>query len=281
MLTIIVGAVLGISIYWTSVKRGIAPAEAQQQLTLTRPAFLSTESVMSATLDEEAGMAIYLYSGTTLSLNAAKNAMGLVENATSNYVIGTLDSRMKSGLSGNDYPHCFVYTSGWIVVYYLRINPSNPSTTGWVGKIIDWDLYSNNQLQGTYLSEGLNYMAGVLNVQVNATNTHYHHFQYPSATHMLFAVKQAGNDNTQTFNIEIPSSVTVSEYSWSCYSYGSGYTLKIDTTTISSGSGRNYGGPEITSTILSTDMFHTVSIICGYSGLGGNHAFVCLILVYF
>jgi hypothetical protein len=269
---------LGASTYWTVVtKKTASLAEAQQELALSRPAFLSSASAAATTLDEEAGISIYVNAGKTLNLGAAYNAMGSVEYNTSNYVIGTLDNRMRTGLTSDDYPHCFVDVNGWIIVYYLKVDLANPSTTGWLGKIIDWNLYTNNQLSGTLLSEGLNYIGGQLNVLT--TNAQYYHFQYASATKLLLAIKHAPNVATETFNIEIPSSFTIHEQSWSCYSSGAAYTFKIDSNTIGTGSGRNYGGPQITTTILSPDVFHVVTIIAGYNYWGAD-AYVCLLLLY-
>jgi hypothetical protein len=204
-----------------------------------------------------------------------------VEQNTSNYVIGTLDARMQTGLDSDDFPHCFVAAQGWIIVYYLKINTANPSTTGWLGKIIDWSLYTNNQLSGNYLSEGLTYIANQLSIVV--ANSQYYHFQYPNATKLLLAIKHASNGATSTFNIEVPSSFTVKERSWSCYcnSYN-GYTFKIDSSVINSTSyiGRNYGGPEIWTTILTPDVFHTVSITCKDDGWSSHYANACLLLIY-
>lgn len=280
-IAVIAVAILGASTYWTVVtKKTASLAEAQQELSLSRPAFLSTASAAATTLDQEAGISIYLNAGKTLNLAVAYSAMGQVEYNTSNYVIGTLDSRIHTGLSSDDYPHCFVDVNGWIIVYYLKVDLANPSTTGWIGKIIDWSSYTNNQLTGTFLSEGLNYIAAPLGQLT--TNAQYYHFQYPNATKLLLAIKHASDSATATFQIKIPTEIaTLYEISWSCYcTQSNGYVFKIDTAnTINTGSGRNYGGPQIFDSMLSRGIFHTVSITSNHNYYG-NDAYACLILLY-
>jgi len=255
-------------------------AEGSQELSLTPPTFLSGAGAAATYLEQEAGIAYYVNTTGPLNLNTAKNAMVNVENVTSDYVIGSLKW---GSISSDDYPHCFVHKDGWIVVYYLKINLANPTTTGWLGKIIDWSDRSQISfpITSNLLYDGLYYIA-TQTLGISITNAKYYHFQYPTATKLLFAIKQAGGGQTATFNIKIPSTYTIYERSWSCYSittYASdAYTFKIDATQISRGGGRHYGGPEITETILSPDVFHTISISA--TDYYGNSAYVCLILLY-
>jgi hypothetical protein len=274
LLAVIILASSALYIYSQSaVSNTSAFAEGSQELSLTPPTFLSGAGAAATYLEQEAGIAYYVNTTSPLNLNTAKNAMVNVENDTSDYVIGSLKW---GSISSDDYPHCFVHKDGWIVVYYLKINLANPSTTGWLGKIIDWSDRSQISfpITSNLLYDGLYYIA-TQTLGVSITNAKYYHFQYPTATKLLFAIKHAGSEQTATFNIKIPDTLIIHERSWSCYGTGS-YTFKIDTTQISSSSGRHYGGPEITETILSPNVFHTVSI---YSGWNQN-AYVCLILLY-
>jgi hypothetical protein len=245
-------------------------------MTLTKPAFLAGGA--ATYLEQEAGIAYYVSITGPLNLNTAKNAMVNVENVTSDYVIGSLKW---GSISSDDYPHCFVHKDGWIVVYHLKINIANPSTTGWLGKIIDWNDRDpvSDPITSNLLYDGLYYIAAQI-LGVSITNAKYYHFQYPDATKLLFAVKHASSDQTATFNIKIPNVSTIYEYSWSCYSTsGNGYVFKIDENQISASSGRHYGGNEITGGILTPNVFHTVSIKANYD-YWGNDAYVCLILLY-
>jgi hypothetical protein len=249
-------------------------AGSNQELTLQRPA-LST--LVSTYLDQEAGMAIYVNTTGPLNLDTAKNAMvGDPENMTADYVIGSL----KWGtISSDDYPHCLVHKDGWIVVYYLKINLAIPSTTGWIGKIIDWSDVSQVSLPITnnLLYDGLYYIA-TQTLGKSITNAKYYHFQYPAATKLLFAIKHGANGVIANFTINIPDTVTIDERSWSCFSSGADYSFKIDTNQISTGGGRHYGGLEITEDILTLNVFHTISIY-SYAYFGSD-SYVCLMLLY-
>ncbi|MEM4704369.1 MAG: hypothetical protein QXJ02_04800 [Candidatus Bathyarchaeia archaeon] len=276
--SLFIALVLSISalyIYIQSTVKNSALAESTSEITLTKPPFLTDAA--ATYLDQEAGIAYYVNTTGPLNLNTAKGRMKWVENETADYIIGVLDP---GGWSSDDYPHCFVHKDGWIVVYYLKINPANPSTTGWLGKIIDWSDRDpiSDPITSNLLYDALLYIGTPFSV--NMANAKYYHFQYPAATKLLFAIKAAGGGQTTTFNIKIPGTCTVYERSWSCYSTtttSDSYTFKIDATQISKGGGRRYGGPEITEAILSPDVFHTISIQQYYSY---NSAYVCLILLY-
>mgnify|MGYP001595415104 CR=1 FL=1 len=283
-------ATVGVYAIWADVgSKSTGLAGDNAGFSLVRPAFAQSMDPATSFLYQEAGMSIWLNatSHAPLNLTSAKKAMVNMEtdmeNATSGYVIGSLSDN--GGItSSDDYPHCVVFASGWIVVYYLKVNTQNNGTTGWIGKIIDWTQYSNNKLNGTYLSEAMYYIA-YTTLGLPTTNEQYFHFQYPSATELMFAIKHAPNGATETFNINVPDSANVSEYSWSCVSYGSSgyqqYIFKIDQNVTSQGRGRNYGGPEITPKILSPGSWHVVSITSTDPYLdGGNDVYVCLILLY-
>jgi len=252
-------------------------------MSLTKPVFLSGGGAATY-LEQEAGIAYYINTTGPLNLNTAKSAMVNIENITSDYVIGSL---APSGFSSDDYPHCFVHKDGWIVVYYLKINLANPETTGWLGKIIDWSDPDpvSDPITSNLLCDGLYYIA-TQTLGISITNAKYYHFQYPTATKLLFAIKHVaaiagGGSQTATFNIKIPDTFTMHERSWSCYSTSHvSYTFKIDTDTISSGSDRHYGGPEITEVILGPNIFHTISISTASTPYSNQHAYVCLMLLY-
>jgi hypothetical protein len=282
---LIASLVVGLAFYVHSENTGsknTPAAQTNQEFTLTPPALSPDAAAVSTFLNQEAGMAIWLNATAyaPLNLNAAKSAMVIVENATSTYVIGSLSDN--GGItSSDDYPHCYVDQSGWIVVYYLKVNTQNQGTAGYIGKIIDWRQYSNNKLNGNYLTEAMNYIALIVGIPSSfaTANEQYYHFQYPTATELMFAIKSAGADATATFNINVPSSFTIYEYSWACYAPpGWGYGFEIDSNTISSGAAGTptpYGGPQITAQILTPDVWHTI-----YINGGGEGASVCLILLY-
>lgn len=296
LLIAILTASFGGYFIWASVgPRNSALTEAKQEFILVHPAFAESVAASTTFLNQEAGITLWLNATASAPLDtkAAMNAMVNIEINTSDYVLGSLSDNGNIA-SSDDYPHCFVHKSGWIVVYYLKPNTQNPDNTGWLGKIIDWGQYSNNNLNGNFLSEGMYYMAQTI-LGLSTTGEQYFHFQYPSATKLLIAIKHARDPpqgvviNPATFNIKIPNTIaTLYEISWSCYysDFRYGYTFKVDASTISAIPGsifhsylnRYYG--DIPDSVFSRDVPHTVSILAGNSFLNGNDAYVCLLLLY-
>lgn len=270
----------GIYVIWTKLgPKNADLGEAAQELALVRPTFSASATAIGTTLDQGAGMAIWLNatSAAPLSLIAAQSGMVNVEMNTSTYVVGSISLQAQS-MGSDDWPHCIVFQSGWIVVYFLKINFANPSTAGWIGKMFPmyapW--YANDQLSDNLLHKALVLISQA--VGVNPSSAQYYNFQYPSATTLEIAIKTASDvATTVTFNVEVPSTETVDEYSWSFYASNTG-SLSIGTTTICSGGGRLYGGTQITSSVLTPDIWHTVTIV--------NHNWLydsatgCIIILY-
>jgi len=263
-----------------------ALAEARQQLALTPPGMLENNPSIAVVLDQEAGMAIWLNATqwAPLSLAAAKAGMVNIEINTSDYVIGSI-SMQSLGFTSDDWPHCFVHKTGWIIVYYLKINSQNPGTTGWVGKVFPmfkdtyWNWYdpASHTLNDNLLHWALATISSQIGIP-SVTSAQYYHFQYPSATTLEIAVKTAPLAGQEvTFNINVPSTLSIDERSWSYHASG-GY-FKIDTTTIfSGGGGRHYGGPEITAPVLSPDVWHKVTIGTGsYQSIATT---ACIVILY-
>lgn len=286
--------IIGLATYVYSEQTGlknVASAETTQELALTRPAFSADATAMSTFLNQEAGMAIWLNDTAyaPLSLNAAKGVITAPENVTSDYVIGSIPLQAV-GFSSDDSPHAFVHRSGWIVVYWLKINTANPSTTGWLGKTFPlygdthhtWYDKSSHLLDDNLLNYALVLLCQALSVP--SSGAQYYHFQYPSATKLEIAIRSAlanGGPGTATFNIKIPSTLTMDEQSWSCYiSYGG--SVKIDQTTIPVSGGRSYGDIATSpSNPLTPDVWHTVTITASTSsGYSSDITTFGLIMLY-
>lgn len=280
--------IVGLGLYFhpkdTGVKSGPL-AETDQEFSLVRPAFASDASIMATYLEQEAGMSIWLNAtaDSQLSLNMAQDKMANnLENVTSDYVVGSIPL---SGFPSDDYPHCFVHRSGWIIVYYLKIDTEKHATTGWLGKMIKLDdsaYYVTGNLKDNILQKGLEFMCNGLVHVTPTTDAKYYHFQHTNAAKLMIAIKTAGTPGTTaTFNVQVPSSLVIDERSWSFYTSYSG-NWKIDTTPIYSGykSGglRAYGGTEITSVVLSSDISHTVAVTA--DNYNGDWAAVCILILY-
>jgi len=207
------------------------------EISLLRP------SQSSTFLDEEAGISIYMDAGQVLDLDLAKSGFKSIEKETSNYVVGSisLPDRPES-----DDVHCFVHKDGWIVVYYLKSEP--------LCKIIDWDSYIGETLTKTKLQIGLEEICIML--FITPTIVKYYHFQYPIADKVMLIFETQIGLGTDSFNLKIPSELTLYERSWS-----------------------HRAGPEtltkngfLTFAQLSSGIFHTIEAYAYASGFYRNSA---------
>lgn len=276
--------------------KSIISVEATLDLNLTHPTFSPTVAATATFLSQEAGMSIWLNATASapLSLTAVKNVMqpSNIEVMTSDYIIGSIPLTAV-GFSSDDYPHCFVDTNGWIVIYYLKVNIANPSTTsGWVGKMFPmfkdtlhvWYDKDTHQLSDNLLHYSLVLVCQALSSAgptVDPSSAQYYHFQHPNAKTLEIAIKTAeGAGVTKTFNVKIPSNITIDERSWSYYDVGGGTWggwWNIDTTQIYSGSDRHYGS--ITEGVLTSDIWHTVTLNAA-SVYGTTYTTAAIILLY-
>ncbi|MGA3192717.1 MAG: hypothetical protein ABSD73_09445 [Candidatus Bathyarchaeia archaeon] len=249
---------------------------------LVRPAFAQSMAAATTFLDQEAGISIYLNTGSSMDVNAAAANLVNIENKTSDWAIGSVP--LSSPFTSSDYPHCFVHKSGWIVVYYLKATSQNMA---YISKMIVWKSVANvnSPLNDTKLEQGLRIACTPLGI--STTNAQYYDFQYPSATNLLIAAKTTINGSPATFNIEIPGTMTVYEQAWchkthSWTSWGnpvSPSAFKIDQTQVDSW----IGSDEVTigmlaflpTNPLALDMFHVV-YVDGDTGYCG----ICLTILY-
>lgn len=189
---------------------------------LIRPIFAQTSG--STFLEEEAGVSMYMKANTTIDLSRARGVYKNIEKETSEYIVGSLSL---PDLPETDDVHCFVHTTGWIVVYYLKSEP--------MGKIIDWNYYTGDVLTKTKLQVGLEKMA--LALDLSATDLKYYHFQYPYADKWTIIIEIQSSQGSDSFKIEIPSTFTIYERSWT----------------------HNTAYGTLTGAQLSPDVFHTVT----------------------
>jgi hypothetical protein len=245
--------------------------DADQTFSLVKPVFAQSSS--PTFLEDEAGMSIWVNIGASLNISQAKAAYKTIEKETPDYIIGSISL---PSLPETEDPHCFIHKDGWIVVYYLKAEP--------ISKIIDWNYYSDGNLAKTKLQIGLEEVGNALGVTV--TDMKYYHFQYPDAEKLMIIIESVIAPGQDSFNIKIPSELTIYERSWSHIGtvwYGAFYTykgyFKIDGITVNEidKSGiAEYG--QLTATQLSPDVFHTVTV-GGPSEVVGRQC-VAIVLAY-
>ena len=200
-------------------------------------------------LEEEAGISAYTNVGA-VDLAKAKTAYRTVERETDEYILGSV---ALEGYEETEDVHVYVSKEGWMVAYYLKDEPAI--------KIMDWKGYGGGEITTTKLETGLLLMCDIIGKPL--PDVKYYDFRYPEANKLMIVADAQDREGTDTFDIKIPSDVTVYERTWSLYAIIRG-SIVIDGETISTGSGYFYGS--LTPTQLRPDVFHIVSVVSLPSG---------------
>ncbi len=214
-------------------------------LSLVKPAFAQAAGSSITFLDEEAGISLYADMKQPIDLAKAKSAFRVIEMENPDYIVGSVSL---PNLPESDDVHCFVHKSGWIVIYYLKDEPTS--------KIIDWQYYAGKLLKNK-LQTGMEKVCTALGV--TTSDTKYYHFQYPQANKLLIIIDSQTGLGEDSFTYQIPDECTVYEGSWSHYAcsgsnvrsncgklqtpklkYNTAHTVKIGTSQIWTGQGYSY-----------------------------------------
>ena len=179
---------------------------AKHGLTLVQPAF--AQETGKSFLEEEAGISLYVNAEEEIDLPKAKSLYKVLEDETDSYLIGTVEL---SGYGEDWWPHVWIHKDGWIVVYYLKEEPTS--------RLMDWFYYERTgggEISTTTLREVLLAVAGNLKLDLTKIqrDMRYYHWQYPEAKKLLVVLDttDAGSD---TFKYTIPGSLKLYEVSGS------------------------------------------------------------------
>ena len=240
---------------------------------LIKPVFAQSGTTF---LEQEAGMSIYINVNSSISVPVAKTAFRTVEKETASYIVGSVP--LSESSSASEDGHCFVHKDGWIVVYYLEIEP--------VSKIVDWSYYSGGSLAKNKLQIALERVGNIIGVAV--TGAQYYDFQYPLANKYMLTIKTQNGAGESSFNIKIPVEITVYEQSYSHYAQHADSfdlsRLKIDGNVISEIGMLAYDAPYTQYgklTQLSSGVFHSILISGEADGHPDHYLYhACIALVY-
>lgn len=231
-------------------------------LFLSQPAL--AQQLGKSFLEEEAGICCYVNVGQAIKLDKMKQLFAVLEDETSEYLIGTVRF---SDWSEDWWPRAWVHKDGWIVVYYPKGEPTS--------KLFYWRKYWEGETTTT-LREVLLWLCSASGLKIGMDfvkeNLKYYNFQYPEAQ-KLFVVLDTGTSDS--FSYTIPPNVAILEGSFS-HSADPWYrsTVGIDGVTISSAANGIYIG-KLRETFLSPGETHEVTISAG----GGKHG-IALFFLY-
>lgn len=180
------------------------------QFALSPPSFVQVaqadSDAVSAFPDDEAGIAAYFQSPSTIDLNDIRPIYRTIEVETTDYIIGSV--AVPNYSSESEDVHVYAHVDGWVMAYYLADDPA--------AKIFDWSVYDGVTIV-TKFDTVLTLTASALAIALPTTT--YYDFRYPNATNLVLVAEalygdESSNRYTDNFEVNLPVSFTYFERSW-------------------------------------------------------------------
>lgn len=246
-------AVLAVLVIAALTSGGFAPqnqlsSNTNQKLSLSHPPFLQSARAQAPQeiadrLDDEAGIAAWIDSGFSINLDNAATAFRVIEDQSSDYIIGSVDL---PNYSEHYDAHAYVHVNGWILAYYFRQDPAS--------KIIR---IKENDITSTNLASIISIVASASGVPTNIIN--YYDFRYPNAQNILLVYEAYSDGNS--FSINIPASNAYYERGFALSNNGSGTYFRLDGAAVSSTYwADNNGYGTISAAQLPPGVTHTIDV---------------------
>lgn len=186
---------------------------------LSPPSFVQVaqadSDAVSAFPTNEAGIAAYFQSSSTIDLDNIRPIYRTIEVETTDYIIGSVPVPNYS--SETEDVHVYAHVDGWVMAYYLADDPA--------AKIFDWSVYDGVTII-TKFDTVLTLAASALTISLPTTT--YYDFRYPNATNLVLIAdavyEGSGNPVTDSFEVNMPNNFTYFERSWAinCYEPAAG-----------------------------------------------------------
>lgn len=238
--------------------------------TLSRPTFAQSTLPVSPSggniIEDEAGIAAYFESSSTIDLDDIRDEFRSIEQETDQYILGTIplpdyDETMDI--------HIFAHVDGSVLAYYRNTDPTAKAVD-----LVHWDVTGTIN---TNLETALDTIAGAALIELPSID--FYHFGYPNATHMTVVAEQDDGDNNDSFQIELTSSYGYFERSVSAgeRSNWDGVVFDIEDEQLLSCGNGGFCYAEIAPSDLPLDTLVTAEVN------GGDYSYsdvVALVLVY-
>ena len=217
--------------------------------------------------NSEVGICAYVKLEQTIDLTRAEVVFKGIEAKEDEYVVGTIEL---PSLSEDMWPHVYISSSGWIMAYYPKTEPTS--------RLVQWVGYQRDEITTTTLRDALvqvSQQIGLSMATVGASMAYYH-FQYPEATNLLIAVDT--ETGTDSFAYTIPFGLNLYEASWSHYANevgSNGSYTEIDSERMHGGGRGTYVvcGP-LSPQLTSPDIAHQVTVSCSSGWTGAAIVFL-------
>ena len=229
-------------------EKGIDESVGNGVIALAQPSFVSAKASESggggAFPEDEAGIAAYIFTNQTISIEKIKTIFSSVVEVGDNYIIGITQI---PDYGGNIGVHVYADTDGWLVAYLKMDEPA--------AKIMQWGTADVNNpsigvIKSTTLEDALYNAGEATRVGIVASKIKYYDFEYPNANGMMLFVRTVPTAGSRIHQVEIPADYMLFEASYYYYShrhYGDFWwdsKLKVDGTIISDAP-TSYRGDEV------------------------------------
>jgi hypothetical protein len=206
-------------------EKGIDEGVGNGIISLAPPSFITVASASEAEgggafPEDEAGIAAYIFTNQTISIEKIKTIFSSVVEVGDNYIIGITQI---PDYGGNMGVHVYADTDGWLVAYLEMDEPA--------AAIMQWGTADVNNpsigvIKSTTLEDAL-YKAGeATRVGIVASKIKYYDFEYPNANAMMLFIRTVPTAGSRIHQVEIPADYMLFEASYYHYIYY--YTRKCD-----------------------------------------------------
>ena len=223
-------------------EKGLDESVGNGIISLAPPSFITVASASGAGVggafpEDEAGIAAYIFTNQTISIEKIKIIFSSVVEVGDNYIVGITQI---PDYGGNIGVHVYADTDGWLVAYLEMDEPA--------AAIMQWGTADVNNpsigvIKSTTLEDAL-YKAGeATRVGIVASKIKYYDFEFPNANGMMLFIRTVPTAGSRIHQVEIPADYMLFEasyyyyiYYYSRYYYGDTYwdsKLKVDGTIIS------------------------------------------------
>ena len=198
-------------------EKGIDESGGEGVISLVPPPFIGVAGASevnggSAFPEDEAGIAAYINTSQTISIEKIKTIFSSVVEVGDNYIIGITPI---SDYGGNIGVHVYADTDGWIVAYFEMDEPA--------AKVMQWETTSYNTPKfgaiSTTLVDALIKAGEAAKVGINKNKIKYYDFEFPNANGMMIFVRTRATNGKSLHQVEIPADYMLFEASYYHYIY--------------------------------------------------------------
>ena len=198
-------------------EKGIDESVGNGVISLAPPSFIALASASdagggSAFPEDGAGIAAYIFTNQTISINRIKTIFNVVYRVGDNYIVGNTPI---PDFGGNMNVRVYADTDGWLVAYLPMTKPA--------AEIMKWETTSYDTPKfgaiSTTLEEALIKAGDAAKVGIDKNEIKYYDFEFPNANRMMIFVRTKATHGYNRVQVKIPADYTLFEASYYYYIY--------------------------------------------------------------